>query len=49
MPLTDHPLGDYRFLPGIAPYSCGVVSAPGFEIAHVTLHGPVPYLQGFST
>ncbi|APW63862.1 hypothetical protein [Paludisphaera borealis] len=47
MPLTDHPLGDYRFLPGIAPYSCGVVSAPGFEVVHVTLHRPVPYLRGF--
>ena len=47
MPLTDHSRGDYRFLPGIAPYSCGVVSAPGFEIVHVTLHHPVPYLRGF--
>jgi hypothetical protein len=47
MPLIDHPSGDYRFLPGIAPYSCGVVSTPGFEIAHVTLHHPVPYAQGF--
>ena len=47
MPLTDHPLGDYRFLPGIAPYSCGVVSAPGFEIVHVTLHQPAPYRRGF--
>ena len=26
MPLIDHPWGDYRFLPGIAPYLCGVVS-----------------------
>jgi hypothetical protein len=47
MPLIDHPRGDYLFLPGIAPYSCGVVSTPGFEIAHVTLHHPVPYVQGF--
>jgi hypothetical protein len=47
MPLTEHPLGDYRFLPGIAPYSCGVVSAPGFEIAHVTLHQPAHYRRGF--
>ena len=47
MPLTDHPAGNYRFLPGIAPYSCGVASAPGYEIAHVTLHRPAPYLRGF--
>jgi hypothetical protein len=47
MPLTDHPRGDYRFLPGIAPYSCGVAAAPGFEIVHVTLHHPVPYRRGF--
>ena len=46
MPLTDHP-GGYRFLPGIAPYSCGVVSAPGFEIVHVTFQRPVPYKDGF--
>ncbi len=46
MAMTDHP-GGYRFLPGIAPYSCGVVSAPGFEIAHVTFHRPAPYLRGF--
>jgi hypothetical protein len=47
MPLIDHPAGNYRFLPGIAPYSCGVASTPGFEIAHVTLHHPVPYVRGF--
>jgi hypothetical protein len=47
MPLISHPEGDYRFLPGIAPYSCGAVSVSGFEIAHVTLHRPVPYEQGF--
>jgi hypothetical protein len=47
MPLTDHPSGDYRFLPGIAPYSCGAASAPGFEIVHVTLQRPVAYLRGF--
>ena len=46
MALSEHP-GGYRFLPGIAPYSCGVVSAPGFEIVHVTLHRPVPFLAGF--
>ena len=47
MSLVRHPHGDYLFLPGIAPYSCGVASAPGFEIAHVTLHRPVPYRRGF--
>jgi len=47
MPLTEHPNGNYRFLPGIAPYSCGVVSSPGFEIVHVTLSQPTPYLAGF--
>jgi hypothetical protein len=47
MPLTDHPTGNYRFLPGIAPYSRGVVSSPGFEIIHVTLQWPVAYREGF--
>src|SRR5580693_7880442 len=47
MPLIDHPFGHYRFLPGIAPYSCGVVAAPGFEIVHVTLQQPIPYRDGF--
>ena len=47
MPLTEHPAGNYRFLPGIAPYSCGVVSSPGYEIVHVTLQKPVPYRDGF--
>ncbi|QDV35796.1 2-amino-5-chloromuconate deaminase CnbZ [Tautonia plasticadhaerens] len=46
MSLIDHPTGGYRFLPGIAPYSCGVVAAPGFEIARVTLHRPAPYREG---
>lgn len=47
MPLIDHPSGNYRFLPGIAPYSCGVASMPGFEIVHATFHAAVPYRQGF--
>ena len=47
MPLADHPTGNYRFLPGIAPYSCGVVASHGFEIVHVTLQQPIPYPQGF--
>src|SRR5262245_8817205 len=47
MTLIDHPEGDYRFLPGIAPYSRGVVSAPGFEVVHATLQRPLPYRRGF--
>jgi hypothetical protein len=47
MPLIDHPTGHYRFLPGIAPYSCGVVAQSGYEIVHATLHDPMPYRQGF--
>jgi hypothetical protein len=40
--------GSYRFLPGIEPYSSGVVAAPGFEIVHATLRAPVPWRQGFA-
>ena len=39
--------GGYRFLTGIAPYSSGVVSLPGYEIVHVTLRKPMPYRDGF--
>ena len=48
MPLVDHPEGNYRFLPGIAPYSAGVVAAPGFGIVHATLQVPLPYRDGFA-
>ena len=47
MSLIPHPQGDYLFLPGISPYSCGVVSAPGFEIAHVRFRLPVAYRRIF--
>ena len=46
MSLIDHPAGNYRFLPGIAPYSCGVVAASDFEIVHVMLRKPMDYLIG---
>ncbi len=38
--------GGYRFLPGIEPYSSGVVAASGFEIVHVTLTAAVPWHAG---
>ena len=47
MSLVAHPTGQYAFLPGIAPYSGGVVSLPGSEIVHVTLTAPVPWRRGF--
>ena len=45
--LRDVRGGAYRFLPGIDPYSSGVVAAPGHEIVHVTLRSPVPWRDGF--
>jgi len=45
--LIPHPTGGYRFLPGIAPYSCGVVSEAGSEIVQVTFREPPAYRSGF--
>ena len=45
-PLISHPYGGYEFLPGIDPYSSGVVANPGMEIVHVNLSGPLPWLVG---
>lgn len=42
MTLIDHPQGNYRFLSGIAPYSCGVVAMPGYEIIRIRLLQPLP-------
>jgi hypothetical protein len=44
----DVPAGQYRFLPGIAPYSSGVAAMPGHEIVHATLRRPVPWRDGFA-
>lgn len=41
-----NPKGGYRFLPGIDPYSSGVIAEPGFEIIHVTLKKPFPWYDG---
>ena len=46
--MRDVPGGQYRFLPGIAPYSSGVVAMPGHEVVHVTLRAPVPWREGFT-
>lgn len=47
MSLVEHPAGNYHFLPGIAPYSCGAVSAAGFEIVHAVYQRPIPWRVGF--
>lgn len=39
--------GHYRFHKGIAPYSCGVVAEPRWEIVHVTLSSWLPWREGF--
>jgi hypothetical protein len=44
--ITLNPKGGYRFLPGIEPYSSGVIAEPGFEIVHVTLLRPLPWHDG---
>jgi len=40
--LIDNPSGNYQFLKGIGPYSCGVVAMTGFEIVHIRLLQPLP-------
>ncbi len=42
MILNDNPQGNYRFLSGIAPYSCGVVAMSGYEIIRIRLLQPLP-------
>lgn len=44
--LIAHPGGRYLFLPGIAPYSSGVIATPGSEVVHVTLAQPLAWHQG---
>lgn len=45
--LIPHPSAGYLYLPGIAPYSCGVVAQPGHEILRITLKSPLPWRAGF--
>lgn len=48
MQLLANPAGNYRFLTGIAPYSAGVVAAPGYEIVRAVLAHSVPWHAGFA-
>ncbi len=46
--LKSNGSGGYRFLPGIAPYSSGVVAMQGFEIVHVALQTQLPWHDGLN-
>lgn len=45
--LIENVAGHYRHLKGIAPYSCGVVAEPGWEIVHVIRSSWSPWREGF--
>jgi len=47
MTICDHPTGAYRWVPGIEPYSGGVIATDGFEVMHLALDAPVEWTQGF--
>jgi hypothetical protein len=39
--------GNYRYLPGIAPFSSGAIADPGYQVIHATLRRPMPWRKGF--
>jgi hypothetical protein len=39
--------GNYRFLPGIAPFSSGAIAMAGHQVVHATLRRPIPWRKGF--
>lgn len=45
MELLKNSLGNYRFVKGIRPYSCGVIADPGYEVIHVRLKNPLPLFE----
>ena len=47
MNLRPSPHAPFSYVPGIDPYSGGVVAAPGAEIVHVTLSEALPWRVGF--
>lgn len=47
MNAIDNVKGNYRFLPGIAPFSSGAVAMPGYQVVHATLRRPMPWRKGF--
>ena len=47
MTTIDCVKGNYRFLPGIAPFSSGAVAMPGWQVVHATLRRPMSWRKGF--
>jgi len=47
-PARDVIAGNYRFLPGIAPFSSGAAAVSGYQVVHATLRAPVPWRDGFA-
>src|SRR5262249_7525264 len=47
-PARDVTAGNYRFLPGIAPFSSGAAALSGHQMIHATLRAPIPWRDGFA-
>ncbi len=47
MQLINNRAGGYRFLTGIAPYSAGVIAAPGFALVRRQFSHPLPLAGAF--
>lgn len=45
--LHHNSLGNYKFLPGIEPYSCGVIADKNFELVRVTMPQSIKWDNGF--
>src|SRR4029453_10037610 len=45
---VPNPAGQYRFLPGIEPFSAGAVAMAGHEVVHVPLQAVKPWRDGFA-
>jgi len=48
LPARDVTAGNYRFLPGIAPFSSGAAAVSGYQVVHATLRAPIPWRDGFA-
>jgi hypothetical protein len=46
--LREVSAGQFSFLPGIPPFSSGVVAMPGHQVVHATLRAPIPWRDGFA-